>query len=179
VPIGIGDLLGLDYNSSTNWYFRLGGGPASGRLFNPALAQGSTRTPQSDTTEELLLNADIEPTSALAQVTAKAKRKGRVRVSMEVPNPGALLAGDKADAGVKAARAAKKKKKKKKKKTRLLKRARAQVAAPGAQILFVKPTKAARAALARGKRPKAKLKLVFTPTGGSPSTRIVKVRLKR
>ena len=53
------------------------------------------------------------------------------------------------------------------------------VAAPGSTELTVLPTKAARAALARRLKAKATLKVTFTPFGGSPSSRIVQVKLKR
>jgi hypothetical protein len=53
------------------------------------------------------------------------------------------------------------------------------VAAPGSTELAVFPTKAARAALARRLKLKATLKVTFTPFGGSPSSRIVQVKLKR
>jgi hypothetical protein len=43
----------------------------------------------------------------------------------------------------------------------------------------VKPTKLARTALADKGRLKASLKVVFTPTGGSPSAQVIKVKLKR
>ena len=53
------------------------------------------------------------------------------------------------------------------------------VAAPGSTELTVLPTKAARAVRARRLKAKATLKVTFTPFGGSPSSRIVQVKLKR
>jgi hypothetical protein len=171
LQIKVGDYLGLNYNNSTNWYFRLGGGSDSGWLFNPALAQGSTRSPQQDTTEELLVNADVEPTATLSNVKKKAKKAGKVRLTLDAPNPGTLVAGDKKDKGVVAVTAAKK--------PTLVKSQRLQVSAAGPVSVLLKPTKAAKSALAAGRKPKAKLKLVFTPNGGSAFTQLLQVKLKR
>jgi hypothetical protein len=171
LPIKVGDYLGLNYNNATNWYFRLGGGSDSGWLFNPALAQGSTRSPQQDTTEELLVNADVEPTAALSNVKKKAKKAGKVRLTLDAPNPGTLVAGDKKDKGVVAVTAAKK--------PTLVKSQRLQVSAAEPVSVLLKPTKAAKSALAAGRKPKAKLKLVFTPNGGSAFTQLLQVKLKR
>jgi hypothetical protein len=170
IPIKIGDLLGLNYNNQVNNYFGISAGPNSGQLFNPILGLDSTRTPQNNTTEQLLVNADIEPTATLTSVKKKAKKKGKVKLTIEVPNAGSLVVGDKKDKGVVAVTAAKK--------PTLVKNQRMQVAAPGSVTVLLKPTKAAKSALAAGRKPKAKLKLVFTPTGGSPSTRLLQVKLK-
>jgi hypothetical protein len=45
--------------------------------------------------------------------------------------------------------------------------------------LLVRPTKRARALLRERGKLKAKLKVIFTPTGGSPTTQVLKVKLKR
>lgn len=170
IPIKIGDLYGLNYGAGNHEYFGISAGPNSGQLFNPGLALGSTRTPQSNTTEQLLVNADIEPTSKLTSVKKKAKRGGKVKLTIEVPNAGTLVAGDKKDKGVTAVAAAKK--------PTLVKSKRIQASAPGTLSVLLKPTKAARSALAAGRKPKAKLKLVFTPTGGDPSSKLLQVKLK-
>lgn len=170
IPIKIGDLLGLNVNNQVNEYFGISAGPNSGQLFNPALATGSTRTPQNNTTEQLLVNADIDPTSKLTSVKKKAKRGGKVKLTIEVPNAGTLVAGDKKDKGVTAVAAAKK--------PTLVKNKRVQVTAPGKISLLLKPTRAAKAALAAGSKPKAKLKIVFTPTGGSTSSQLLQIKLK-
>jgi hypothetical protein len=64
------------------------------------------------------------------------------------------------------------------KKAKYLKRSSTQVTAPGRTVILVQPTKAARQALGVRGRLKAKLKLAFTPNGGSASTLIRKVKLK-
>jgi hypothetical protein len=168
LPIRIGDLIGLDCVAPCGVYFRDSGGI---RLsWTPSLTDGDPGRIANKADSETLLNADIEPTSALANVSARAKKRGKVEVSMEAPNAGALVAGDKRDPSVKAAAAAKKPK--------LLKRTTAQAPAAGPISIVVKPTKAAKALLADGRRPKAKLKLVFTANRGSAATQVLKIRLK-
>jgi len=49
---------------------------------------------------------------------------------------------------------------------------------PGLDRAHGAPPKAARAALARRLKVKATLRVTFTPFGGSPSSRIVQVKLK-
>jgi hypothetical protein len=66
----------------------------------------------------------------------------------------------------------------KKKKPKLLRRTSATASAPGQVSLVVKATKLARSLLADKGRLKAKLKLAFTPTGGTASTQVRKVKLK-
>jgi hypothetical protein len=169
LPIAVGDLIGLNITGAN--YFVTN--PGATRLsFSPPLADGGAGRPADSTfaNREITINADIEPTAKLANVKAKARKGGKVRVSLETPNPGTLLAGDKADKGLKAIAAAKKPK--------LLKRTKSQAPAPAPLSFVVKPTKLAKSLLADGVRPKAKLKLIFTPTGGSPSTQVVKVKLK-
>src|SRR5262245_52005343 len=169
IPIKVGDLLGLNFGATAN-YFNLSAGPNSGQLFNPTLAQGSTRTPQSNTSEELLVNADIEPTATLSNIKAKGKPGGKVKLTVEVPNPGTLVVGDKKDKGVVAVTAAKK--------PTLVKNKRTQVSTPSTVSLILKPTKTAKSYLAAGQKPKAKLKLVFTPTGGKTYSKLIQVKLK-
>jgi hypothetical protein len=168
--IRIGDLIGIDCcETGFGVYFRDSGGDRL-RWNPPLLADGGPGRAPITQDSETLINADIDPTSALANVKARAKKGGKVRVSLEAPNAGSLVAGDKKDASVKAISAAKKPK--------LLKRTTAQAAAAGPLGIVVKASKAARALLVDGRRPKAKLKLIFTPTGGSASTQVVKVKLK-
>jgi hypothetical protein len=164
IPIKIGNLLGLNYNNSTNWYFGLSAGPNSGQNFNPFLAEGSTRSPQNNTTEQLLVNADIEPTSSFIS-TAKGKKGGKVKITATLPNPGTLQVGDKKDLASVAAK-------------RRLTGSSAQLTAPGTVNLKVKATKSALALLARKGKLFAKLKLVFTPLGGSPRAQVARVKLK-
>jgi hypothetical protein len=164
VPIKLGDLLGLNFGGGTNEYFGISAGPNSGQLFNPTLLEGSTRSPQNNTTEQLLVNADIEPTSAFT-ATAKGKKGGKVKVTVDLPNPGELRVGDKKDLASASAK-------------RRLTQSTVQAGAPGTVVLKVNATKSARSLLARKGKLFAKLKLVFTPTGGSAASKVVRVKLK-
>jgi hypothetical protein len=169
LPIGIGDTIGLDIGSPAGRFFVDSTGTFD--VWDPPLIDGGPgQAPFTSLPSELAINADIEPTSTLANVKAKAKKGGKVRVSLETPNAGRLVAGDTKDKGVKAAAAAKKRKP--------LKKKTLQAPGPGPLSFVVKPTKASKSALADGRRPKTKLKLVFTPTGGSPFTKLLKVKLK-
>ncbi len=169
LPIGIGDTIGLDIGSPAGRFFVDSTGTFD--VWDPPLVDGGPgQAPFTSLPSELAINADIEPTSTLANVKAKAKKGGKVRVSLETPNAGRLVAGDTTDKGVKAAAAGKKRK--------LLKKKIVQAPGPGPLSFVVKPTKGSKSALADGRRPKTKLKLVFTPTGGSAATQFVKVKLK-
>ena len=164
IPIKIGDLLGLNF-TGTSEYFGLSAGPNSGQLFNPTLADGSTRSPQNNTSEELLVNADIQPTNTFT-ATAKGKKGGKVKIAAQLPNPGTLQVGDKKDLASVAAK-------------RRLTGSSVQLAAPGTADLKVRATKSARSLLARKGKLFAKLKLVFTPLGGTTSSQVIRVKLKR
>lgn len=171
LPIRIGDSIGIDCCQPFAEYFLLSGGTENS--WQPPLAEGGPGTASTGFPpgpHEIVLNADIEPTSAFTIVKAKPKKGGKVQVTADLPNPGTLAAGDK-NAKLATAAAAKKK-------TRYLKRASTQLSAPGQVTLVVKATKAARSLLAERGKLKAKLKLVFTPTGGSPSTQVKRVKLK-
>lgn len=142
--------------------------------FIPALLDGGPgRSPTGHFVDrEVAINADIEPTSAFAIGAVKSGKGGKVTVTATLPNPGVLKGGDKRDNGLAAVAAAKKK-------TKYLKRASALVAVAGQTIrLLLKPTNAARAVLAEKGKLNTKAKLVFTPTGGSPSIQVIKVKLK-
>lgn len=173
LPIAIGDKIGLDIGGSTNARYFVTNPGGTRDHFIPALLDGGPgRSPTANFPNlEIAVNADIEPTAVLSGVSTKPKKRGKVKVSAQVPNPGTLAAGDSKDTGLKSATAAKKRK--------LLKLATAHASAPASLSLVVKPTKTAKALLADGRRPKVKLKLLFTPTGGSPSSQTLKVRLKR
>jgi hypothetical protein len=164
VPIKIGDLLGLNYGGGNNEYFGISAGPNSGQFFNPTLLEGSQRSPTNNTTEQMLVNADIEPTSAFT-ATAKGKKGGKVKIAAQLPNPGTLQVGDKKDLASVAAK-------------RRLTGSTVQLSAPGTADLKVKATKSARSVLARKGKLFAKLKLVFTPANGNPSSQVIRVKLK-
>ena len=173
LPITMGDLIGINCCQVNSTYFR-SAGPAAGFYWNPALADGDPgRAPTGSVSSEITINADIEPTSAFAVNGVKLGKGGKVTPTVTLPNPGTLVGGDARDASLAGAAGGKKK-------ATYLKRSSLPVGVAGQTIrLQVLPTKRARALLTEKGRLKAKLKLVFTPTGGTASTQSLKVKLKK
>jgi hypothetical protein len=148
LPIQRGDLIGIDCCGGVGGTFFTTSSPQTSRLdFEPGpLAEGPGTAPGGSDTFEVLINADIEPSATLGALTARAKKAGRVKVSMDVPNAGLLVAGG-----------------------GQFKRKQIQIGAAG-PLAF--------AARAKRSAPrKAKLRFMFTPTGGSASTVTKKVKL--
>jgi hypothetical protein len=172
LPIAIGETIGIDCCQPTTGasIYSAEGGASLERWFGPLTDGGPGRAPSTVFDWELLLNAAIEPTATFTIVKAKPKKGGKARVTVDLPNAGTLTAGDKSAQFAAAAG--------KGKKAKYLKRSSTQVTAPGRTVILVQPTKAARQALGVRGRLKAKLKLAFTPNGGSASTLIRKVKLK-
>ena len=50
--------------------------------------------------------------------------------------------------------------------------------APGQLVFVLKPTPGAKVALSNRKQPKTRVKLIFTPKGGSPTTQSRNAQLK-
>jgi hypothetical protein len=170
LPIAAGDAIGLDCCATTGEFFVDHGGDMD--YWNPVLPEGTSGAPGSENDVEMAINADIEPTSALAIGEVKSGKGGKVTVTVTLPNPGTLQGGDKRDAGLASAAG--------KRKPNLLKRVTAPVGVAGQTIrMLLRPSKRARALLRERGRLKAKAKVVFTPTGGSASSQTVKVKLKR
>jgi hypothetical protein len=123
--------------------------------------------------DEIPVNAVIEPTSAFSISQVKSGKGGKVSVTATYPNPGTLLGGDARDKSLAAASGGKKNQ-------LYLKSAGTALAVPGqTAILEFKPTKRARTLLHERRKLKAKVKVVFTPTGGTSSSQTLKVKLKR
>jgi hypothetical protein len=168
LPIQIGDLIGINCcDPGTGNYFRISDGDSP--QWNPSLG-GSPRTP-TDTQGELLLNADIEPTSAFTNTKAKAK-KGKVKFIATLPNPGLIAAGDPRDKklGGKPAKG---------KGPQLLTRTSKRLAAPGKAKLSVKLSKAAQKQLAETGKLGVRVRVVFTPDGGSATSKTLKVKFAK
>ncbi|MGH2923552.1 MAG: hypothetical protein ACRDKH_05935 [Solirubrobacterales bacterium] len=193
LPISIGDRIGIDCLCSptaSGSYF-LNDETARALFWQPLLvdggpgrAPGGPDFPDADLDAELALQADIEPTSVVEIEKIKRRKNGKLRLTVNLPNPGTLVAGDKRDSKTGASAAAKEAGKKKK----LLKRETIEVGAPGEVTFTLKATKTARKRLkaksARtGKRKvkiKAKLRLAFTPAfGTTPGIETEKTKLKR
>jgi hypothetical protein len=168
IPIEIGDVIGINCCAGVfGDYFRLGGMGAA-RQWAPPLLDGTTRAPtDTNATYELLVNAEIEPTSAFTLGKPKPRNGGKVKIVATLPNPGTLVAGAKQDKGVGAAAAVKP-----------LKRTTRTATAPGELTFKVKPTKATRLILAGGATKKVKIKVAFTPVGGTASVQTIKAKLR-
>jgi hypothetical protein len=174
LPIKAGDLIGINCCQSPSNYFGSAAPEAMAMLrWGPALADGDPgRSPNGGGNLEITVNADIEPTSAFTIGAIKPGKGGKLTVTATLPNPGTLKGGDKSEASLAAAAG--------KKKPKYLQRATAPVGVANQTIrILLKPTKAARSVLAEKGKLKTKAKLVFTPTGGNPSTQIIKAKLKR
>jgi hypothetical protein len=158
LPISIGDRIGLDVPGAPVDYFVAGTGAVN--RFQPVLADGASgRGPSSTSPWELAVSVFIEPTSTFTVRKVEPLRHGKVQITAALPNPGVLAAGD-LRTGSLAAHAAKRKP------TPLIRHTRLQVSAPGTAQMRVLPTKAAKSALARGKKVRAELDLAFVPTDG-------------
>jgi hypothetical protein len=170
LPIAIGDKLGLDLESPSNYF--VADSSARRDLFAPRLVDGAGGRPSGGFSSwEVTINADIEPTASFKVKSLQRVKHGSILITAELPNGGRLTGGDRRGRGFSASLA--------NKRPKLLKRSWVEISRPGSPQLQVFPTKVARMALARGKKVKAALKLTFTPKGGSPSTQVTKVKLRR
>jgi hypothetical protein len=172
LPIAIGDTIGVDVGASGSGFVLVNGTGTIDR-WSPALPDGGPFQPRVGTNSfELALNADIEPTSAFTIGAIKPGKGGKLTVTATLPNPGTLEGGDKNDSSLATVAG--------KKKSKYLQHATMPVGVAGQTVrLLLKPTKLARSVLAENGRLKTKAKVVFTPTGGNPSTQTLKVKLKK
>jgi hypothetical protein len=161
LPIRRGELIGIDCCAAPGVTYFTGNHTGQRVFFEPGfLGDGAAGAMPSGTdTFEILLNADIEPTSAFTVGKAKQKKGGTITMIAQLPNPGTLIAE-----GTKT-------------KPRLLKPITTE-AGPGPVTVGLATTKAARALVADRGRLTVKVKLTFTPTGGSPAVRTLRVNLR-
>ncbi|HEY6637823.1 MAG TPA: hypothetical protein VIZ61_09095 [Solirubrobacterales bacterium] len=165
LPIQIGDYIGLDCCDpdffEPDAEFFVAGNAAFRNEWQPRLADGGAgRAPSGANFLEIALNADINPISTftLGAITHN-KQKGTATIAVNVPNPGQLTASGR---GVRVPNAAVTSK---------------QVRAPGRVRLLIKPKGRKKRKLNATGKVKVRPEITFTPTGGSASTRSVKVRL--
>ena len=171
LPISIGDRIGINCCSNGQGDYIAAQFDSTYLLFQPALPDGGQEPGAPVNFSELALQAVIEPTSAFEIGKVKKLAKGKLRVTATLPNAGTLVAGDRRDPKTGASAAAKK--------PRYIKRKTTQVNAAGKVTFKLKATKAARQALKTKARLKAKLRLAFTPTGGTTAVETKKTKLKR
>jgi hypothetical protein len=169
LPIQRGDLLGIDCCASPGSTYFTGTGTGGRAFFEPGfLADGGPgATPSGSDSFEMLLNADIEPTSAFTLTSVRKRKGGKISVTVQLPNPGTLVAGDPHDyalgaPGVKS----------------LLLKAGETDAGPGPVTVTTRTTGRAQDRLAQRGRLKLRVKVVFTPMHGASSAQNVKVKLK-
>lgn len=101
------------------------------------------------------------------------KKKGTGQLEVNVPGPGTLTSVDVNSSAAKSASASKKKKK-----PVLIKKASVTVTAPGVAKLNLKPTGAGKKKLKEKGKLAFKVKVTFTPTGGTAATQTFKGKLK-
>ena len=170
LPIQRGDLIGVDCcGAGGSTFFTQTSSPQTSRLdFEPGpLGEGPGTAPAGSDTFEVLINADIDPTSAFTVSKPKVK-KGAISLTAQVPNSGTIVAGDPRDYALGAVG----------NKTLMLKYKNGVAAGPGAVSLTVRTTQAARALLRQRGHLKVPMKVLFTPTGGLPASQTLKVKLR-
>jgi hypothetical protein len=164
LPIRIGDYIGLDCCSPgpPGAEFFVSGVPAIRDEWQPSLADGGpARPPSSATLYEVALNADITTTFTVNAIR-RNKENGTATLTVTLPFAGELTGAGK---GIKVANTAVNS---------------TAVSAPGSVQLLIK---------ARGRKKKKKLnstgevkvkpKITYTPTGGEPATKSVKLKLRK
>jgi hypothetical protein len=163
MKIKIGDYIGLDSPESPGAEFFVAGGAAIRNEWQPRLADGSPGHPPLRTNPyEIAINAEIDPTSTFTiDAIKRNKRRGTATLTVTVPNPGELTG---AGRGVKVADEATVSK---------------QVRKPGSVKLLIKAKGRKKRKLNSTGKVKVKPKITFTPTGGDPTTEMVRLKLKK
>jgi hypothetical protein len=155
LPIAIGDSIGINCCSAQSDYFAATAG-ASADLWAPTLSDVQAEAPDLPFTYELLVNADIEPTSAFDLGKPKARGNGKLKIRATLPNAGTLSAQSKQ-----------------------LKGLTQEVSAPGEVTVTLKPKRSTRNRLEQGRGVRGKVKLSFTPDAGATTgTQTAKAKLK-
>jgi hypothetical protein len=162
LPIRIGDYIGLDCCDpgvfEPEAEFFVTGNAAVRNEWQPRLSDGGAgRAPLRTNAYEIALNAEIDPTSTFTlDAVTRNKNKGTATIAATVPNPGELTGSGK---GVNAAVLSRK------------------VRAPGRVRLLVKAKGKRKRRLNSTGKLRVRPEITYTPTGGSASTRSVKVKL--
>jgi len=165
LPIKIGDYIGVDCCDPALFRpdaeFFVTGNAAVRNEWQPSLADGGAgRAPLGANGYEVALSAEVNPTSTFTlHVITHNKRRGTAMIAAKVPNPGELTG---AGSGVKVANVAVISKK---------------VRAPGKVRLLIKAKGKKKRKLNSNGKVKVRPEITYTPTGGSPNTRSVTIRL--
>jgi len=159
IPVQPGDVIG-HYKVAGGFFFRTA--PGYSAVFgngDPAAGTNFTSTGLSPDTQ-LDLSATLEPTNTFTfGKTKRNKKRGTATLTVELPNPGELVASGKGVRSAGAAVAAK------------------SVPAPGETKLVVKAKGKKRKTLTRTGGVSLKVKITYTPTGGAATSRALKLKL--
>jgi hypothetical protein len=169
LPISSGDRIGLDDDHLAGSNFGDAGAPGGPvDLFQPIPANGTMRNPDFATTGELLFNADIVPTSLFPKPRKpKTTKKGIAFLVVTAPNPGLLTIGAANATGASVAA-----------KGSFVRPVSTTVAAAGDINVKLRPSKSTKTILRRFGKASGQVKVTFTPTGGTPASQLLRIRLK-
>jgi hypothetical protein len=161
IPVQPGDVIGLQH-SGVNAACIFEAGPAEVHLERPGdLADGESGSFVSDN-QRVNATALVGPSNSFAISTVKRnKNKGTATIAVTLPNPGELTGSGK---GVQASSA---------------RAVTGRSVAAGPAQLLIKAKGKKRKTLNETGKVKLTVAITYTPTGGSPSTQSVKVKLKK
>jgi hypothetical protein len=163
IPVRAGDVIGLYFDVAPPAKATVFIVPGEPFLFrNGNLADGESDAFIASLDRRVNATAVFAPTNTFTLgATARNRKKGTATITANVPNPGELTGSGN---GVKAAGAAKISK---------------TVTAPGEVKLLIKAKGKKKRKLNKTGKVKLKVAVTYTPTGGDPSTRSLKVKLKK
>jgi hypothetical protein len=147
LPVQTGDLIGIDCCfGATGGFFRISGDSLQfGTFMSPSVLPngGAGRSPDDDE-GETAVQATIEPTSAFNVVSKKKRNGGKLKIRVNLPNAGELVADGKR-----------------------FKETTRTASGPGELTFKLKPTKKTANLLDERNKVKAKALIEFTPTFGT------------
>lgn len=164
IPVKPGDVIGLFYSLAPPPKAAIFIVPGEPFLFrNGNLADGESGAFNASGGRRVNATAVFVPTNTFTLgAIARNKKKGTATITVDVPNPGELTASGK---GVKASSAAG--------------AVISKSVAAGPVKLLIKAKGKKKRTLNETGQVKLKVAVTYTPTGGDPSTRSVKVKLKK
>jgi hypothetical protein len=171
LSISAGDRIGLDDDHTGGSNFGdAGGSGGPEEIFQPIPGDGTMRNPDFTGDGELLFNADVVPTAIFPTPSKpKSLKSGGALLTIAAPNPGLLTV---ASSNAKAAAASGKK-------GLFVKAVSLTVAAAGDVQVKLRPTKSTKSILRRFGQANGQVTITFTPTGGTPTSQTLRLRLRR
>ena len=168
LPISKGDLVALEDDHFDGENFVFAGGNSGGYLIFQPPPLSAPVIPAFNLVGELLYNADVTPTAIFPKPKKpKPGSGGTVLLTIAAPNPGLLSVLSSNAKGASAAA-----------KGQFVKPVSKDVAAAGNVKVKLRPTKSTKSILRRFGQANGQVRITFTPTGGSPSSRSQKIRLQ-